>query len=340
MDRAPASLLILLGVLLLLLWLAPEVPLLGFAGILLAVALRLPAAWLARHVGMRRWVAVLALAGGLAVGIGLAGWYAWAPLADQATQLSIDLPRSIVALQERMGESRLGGWLAERIAAEMPRAAEGAMSSAISVASGTLGILGNTLLVLLIGIYLAVRPRDYVVGLRAMLAPSLDMPARTTLAECREVLRGFLMGQGFAMVVTGLLTWFGLLLLGVPLAGVLAVITAVLGFIPNIGPVIAAVPAVLLALVQSPVLALWVALLFVAIQSIEGNILTPMVQSQAADLPPALLLVVQILMGTLFGLLGLMLAAPAAAVGLVIVRRAYVEGWLGREERGITPPGG
>jgi predicted PurR-regulated permease PerM len=340
MDRAPASLLILLGVLLLLLWLAPEVPLLGFAGVLLAVALRLPAAWLARHVGMRRWVAVLALVGGLVLGIGLAGWFAWAPLADQATQLSVDLPRGIMALQERMSESRMGGWLAERIASEMPRAAENAMSSAISVASGTLGILGNTLLVVLIGVYLAIRPRDYLGGLRALLAPSFDMAARATLAECREVLRGFLLGQGFAMVLTGTLTWIGLTLLGVPLAGVLAVITAVLGFIPILGPVIAAVPAVLLAVVQSPALAVWVVVLFLVIQNIEGNFITPMVQSRAADLPPVLLLLVQILMGAMFGLLGVMLAAPAAAVGLVIVRRAYVEGWLGREERTITPPGG
>ena len=118
------------------------------------------------------------------------------------------------------------------------------------------------------------------------------------------------------------------------LAGLLATIIAVLNFIPVIGPVIGGVPAVLLALTEGPVFALWVVGLIVLVQVVEGNFLTPMVQSRTADLPPALLLLVQLLTGALFGLLGLALAAPLSAVGLVLVRRGYVEGWLGRE-----PPG-
>jgi predicted PurR-regulated permease PerM len=73
-----------------------------------------------------------------------------------------------------------------------------------------------------------------------------------------------------------------------------------------------------------------VVLLFLAVQNVEGNLLTPMVQSARAELPPALLLLVQVLMGALFGLLGVALAAPTAAIGLVLTRRAYSEGWLGR----------
>ena len=66
------------------------------------------------------------------------------------------------------------------------------------------------------------------------------------------------------------------------------------------------------------------------VQNVEGNFLTPMVQSHTADLPPALLLVTQVLTGALFGLLGVALAAPLSALGMVLVRRGYVEGWLGR----------
>jgi predicted PurR-regulated permease PerM len=144
-------------------------------------------------------------------------------------------------------------------------------------------------------------------------------------------LRGWLLGQGFAMVFTGTLITLGLTLLGVPLAGVLGAIAAVLNFVPYLGPLIAAVPAMLLAMTQQPTLALWVALLFLAVQSVEGNVLTPMVQARTADLPPVLLLLTQVLMGALFGLLGVALAAPLAAVGQVLVRRAYVEGWLRRD---------
>jgi predicted PurR-regulated permease PerM len=331
MTRAQASLLILLGLLLALFWLAPAVPLLGFAAVLLAVALRLPAEWVARHTGMRRWVAVLALVFGIAALLGLAAWFAVDPLVAQVNQLIQDLPRSIEALRERLSGSGIGGWLAERLRPrQVLEDAGGSMASAAAAASSTLGALGNAVLVLLMGLYLAVQPHAYQRGLRALVHPSLDRPLRAALIECGETLRGWLLGQGFAMVVTGLLTWFGLMALGVPLAGALAAITALLGFIPYLGPVIAAVPAMLLAMTESPTLALWVALLFMAIQMIEGNILTPLVQSRAADLPPVLLLLAQVLAGTLFGLLGVALAAPAAAVAMVLVRRAYVEGWLGR----------
>lgn len=331
MTRAQASLLILLGALLALFWLAPEVPLLGFAAVLLAIALRVPAEWVAAHTGLHRWVAVLALVGGIVLVLGLGGWFAYAPLVDQANQLLVDLPQSLNALRERLAGTRIGGWLAERIDPQSLAERGASMaSSAAAAASGTLGALGNAVLVLLMGIYLAIQPHAYLRGLRALVDRSLDRPVRAALEEVGTTLRGWLLGQGFAMVVTGVLTWIGLMLLGVPLAGVLAVITAILGFIPYLGPLIAAVPAMLLALTESPSLALYVALLFIAIQSIEGNVLTPLVQARAADLPPVLLLLAQILAGALFGLLGIALAAPAAAAAMVLVRRGYVEGWLDR----------
>lgn len=332
MPRATASVLILLGVLLAVLWLAPEAPLLGFAGLLLAIALRLPATWLARQLGTRRWVAVLGVVGGLIVLLVLAIWFAIDPLAAQANALADRLPQSLNALRERLGSSGVGAWIAERLPTVASDQSGGAMNTAVNAAYGLFSGLGNTVFVILIGIYLAIAPHQYLHGLLSLLHPSLERPARETLDECWEVLRGFLIGQGFAMVVTGTLTWLGLLALGVPLAGVLAVIAAVLGFIPYIGPLVAAVPAILLALVESPTLALWVALLFLVIQNIEGNVLTPLVQQRTADVSPVLLLLAQVLFGTLFGLLGVLLAAPIAAVGQVIVRRAYVQGWLGREK--------
>ncbi len=332
MTRPQASVLILLAALLALFWLAPSVPLLGFAAVLLAVALRIPAAWVAAHTGLRRWVAVLGLALGVVGLLALGISFAWAPLVDQANQLSRDLPASIAALREQLSGTGIGAWLAEHLepARLLGGSAGSGMASAMTAASTTLGALANVVLVVLMGLYLAVRPHLYLRGLRALLAPSIDARARDALAECGTVLRGWLLGQAFAMAVTGLLTWLGLTLLGVPLAGVLAAIAALLGFIPYLGPVLAAVPAVLLALTVSPMLALWAALLFVGIQTLEGNVLTPLVQARAADLAPVVLLLAQILAGALFGLLGVALAAPAAAVATVLVRRGYVEGWLGR----------
>lgn len=333
MSRAQASILILAGLVLALFIFVPEVPLLGFAGLLLAVALSLPAGLVMRWTGLPRWVAVVVVVVLLAGLLAAAGRLAAGPLADQARQLAEDLPRSLEALRQRIAESEWGSWFTQQ--ADLPEgSATRGMGFAAAAASTTLGWIGNAAVILLVGIYLAVHPEPYVRGLRALLHPDHDRRAADTLHECSAVLHGWLAGQAFAMVVTGAITWVGLLLLGVPLAGALAVLAALLGFIPNIGPVIAAVPAMLLAATISPWLALWVALLYLAIQFIEGNILTPLVQAEMCDLPPAALLLAQVLMAAFFGLLGVALAAPLAAVGAVLVRRAYSEGWLGRA---VTP---
>lgn len=330
MSRPQASVLILVGLVLALFIFVPEVPLLGFAGLLLAVALSLPAGPVMRWTGAPRWAAVLAVLLGV-VGLAIvAGMLAAGPLTEQAHKLAEDLPRSIQSLRDQMTQSRWGAWLSERMTLPEDGATQG-MGFAATAASTTLGWIGNFAIIVLVGVYLAVQPTGYVAGLRALLHPSIDAPAAEALRECGEVLRGWLAGQAFAMTFVGTVAWVGLTLLGVPLAGVLAVLAALLNFIPNIGPVIAAVPAMLLAATISPWLPLWVALLFFSSQFIEGNILTPMVQAQMADLPPAALLIAQVLMASFFGLLGIALAAPLAAVSAVLIRRGYAEGWLGRE---------
>ena len=329
MSRAQASVLILVGLVLALFIFVPEVPLLGFAGLLLAVALSLPAGLVTRWTGAPRWVAVLLVLLGVVLLAVVAATLASGPLADQARQLAEDLPNSFRSLRDRLAGDPWGAWLAQRLTLPEDGATQG-MGFAALAASTTLGWFGNAAVILLVGVYLAVHPTVYVAGLRALLHPSVEGAAASALLECGEVLRGWLAGQAFAMVVSGVLTWIGLTLLGVPLAGALAVLAALLGFIPNIGPVIAAVPAMLLAATTSPWLALWVALLFVVVQFIEGNILTPLVQAEMADLPPAALLLAQVLMASFFGLLGVALAAPLAAVAAVLIRRGYAEGWLGR----------
>ena len=332
MTRSQASVLILLVLLLMLFWLAPDVPLLGFAAVLLAIALRAGGEPLAWKTGLPDWAAVLVVAVLVVVVIGLAGWAAAGPLTEQARELAQQLPKSLESLRGRLADTGWGDWVLHQVDPGRifgSGGAENAAAAAASAASTTLGGLGNLVLVVLLGLYLAVQPEGYLRGLRHLFAPQLDEPVRETLAEAGHTLRGWLLGQAFAMVVAGTLTWVGLMLLGVPLAGLLATIVAVLNFIPVIGPLIAAVPAMLLALTQDPLMPLWVLGVVVLVQNIEGNFLTPMVQSRTADLPPALLLVTQVLTGALFGLLGVALAAPISALALVLVRRGYVEGWLG-----------
>jgi predicted PurR-regulated permease PerM len=145
----------------------------------------------------------------------------------------------------------------------------------------------------------------------------------------------WMFGKVLSMIAVGALTWLGLGLLGIPLALSLAVLAAALTFIPNFGPVLSAVPAVLLGLMNSPARAAYVALLYVGIQTAESYVLTPIFQKKAGALPPALLIVAQVAMGSLSGGIGLAVATPLTAALLVLVRHLYVEDVLSQPQ----PPG-
>ena len=131
------------------------------------------------------------------------------------------------------------------------------------------------------------------------------------------------------MALNTVVTAVGLWLLGVPLALTLGLLSGLLNFIPNVGPLLAAAPALLIALTQGPTQALYVALLYLAYQSVDGYLLTPIVTQRTVAVPPAVTLLAQVLLGASAGLYGLLLASPLVAAGLVIVRLLYVEDILG-----------
>jgi predicted PurR-regulated permease PerM len=140
------------------------------------------------------------------------------------------------------------------------------------------------------------------------------------------------------MLVIAVATWLGLLALGIPLALALAVLAGVLTFIPNFGPVIAAVPAMLLALLESPMHVLYVGGLYLALQTVESYTLEPYVMRKADDLPPALVIVGQLFLGVTLGALGLILATPLIVTLNVLVQRLYVEDVLGDHADAPEPP--
>jgi predicted PurR-regulated permease PerM len=130
------------------------------------------------------------------------------------------------------------------------------------------------------------------------------------------------------MVAIGILTGLGLWVIGVPMWLPLAILAALLNFIPNFGPIIAAVPALLIALANDPTDALWVAGLYVLAQNLEGYLIMPLVQRRAVEMPPALTIMSQVLLGMLLGPLGVVLAAPLTAAALVLIKMLYVQDTL------------
>jgi predicted PurR-regulated permease PerM len=117
--------------------------------------------------------------------------------------------------------------------------------------------------------------------------------------------------------------------LGVPLALTLGLLAGLLSFIPNFGPILSAFPAILLAFIESPMLALYTAALYILVQLIESNIVTPLIEKETVELPPALTIMFQLALAVLVGGLGLVLATPLLAVIMVLVQLVYIEDVLG-----------
>lgn len=175
--------------------------------------------------------------------------------------------------------------------------------------------------VIALGAYLAARPELYVGAVARLFSPRYRARVRGAMSELGVTLGWWLTGKGISMALIGTLNGIGLWLLGVPAPVALGLITAFFTFIPNFGPLLSLLPAALLALTISPMLALYVTLLHFGIQFVESYLVTPLVQQRTVALPPALTLGVQLLAGVLAGPLGLVLAAPLAAAGMVLVHR-------------------
>lgn len=325
------SLIVVLALFLLILWLASDIVLVIFAGILFAVFLRGSGDWIAEKTGIREPVGLAIFCIGLAL-ISLGFFvFAGAALADQIQKLIDSLPDALDATRGYIDQH---DWMKNTIDEIDFKSLIPSGSRATATLSTTFGAFGNFVVILFVGLYGAFSPRTYTSGFVALLAPGLRPRMRSILAEAGAALRDWLKAQFISMAVIGILTWIGLWALGIPLAPILAVLAAILTFIPNIGPILAAIPAVLLGVADSPVTALWIVGLYCAVQGVESYLITPNIQRQAVSLPPALTISVQMLFGVLFGILGLAMATPFAAVALRVGKKFYVEDYLDADTDG------
>lgn len=324
---------IAVGAVLLLAFLAQaiEVLLVVFGGILVAVFLHALRSLLSEHTPLPEgWSLAVVLL--LLVALIVAGALLMGPqVADQVNQLVEQLPRAAQQLRAQIEQYQWGRQILARVAqpGEAGSGQAGAVSSVTGAFSGMARGIANLVLMFAVGIYLAADPRLYRRGLLRLIPPGRRDRASEIVHAIAHTLRGWLLGQMLAMLVVGILTTLGLWLLDVPLALVLGLLAALAEFVPNFGPIVAGVPSVLLALTESPTRALYVALLYVAIQLAESYLITPLVQKRAVELPPALTIAGQILLGVLFGTLGLIFAVPLLATALVLVKMLYVEDVLG-----------
>jgi predicted PurR-regulated permease PerM len=195
--------------------------------------------------------------------------------------------------------------------------------------SSTLAVLGGLLLILFLAIYIGADPDLYHRGLMQLFPRRARHRAGEVFSAMATVLRRWLVTQLIAMVVIGTVTTIVLLMLDVKAAFALGILAGLLEFIPTVGPILSAVPAVAMGFLDSPEKALYVGVAFWAIQFAENHLLIPLLMKGGVDVPPALTILSQALMAMVFGFLGLMCAVPILAATMVAVKMLYVEDVVG-----------
>ena len=322
----PLALFLFLGVLVLLAFRLSDLLLMLFGAVIVAVALRALALPLERHLRLSPRLAVGAAITVAVVAIGLVSWLVGDRLLAQVDDLSRKLPAALSVITNWARERAIGAalWKVWRgtNADDVP------WSSLALAATQTVSAVGGVGLMLVVGAYLAGDPALYREGLVRLVPPAFRSQVDSALLASGHALSRWLLGQGISMLFVGSATTLGLALLGMPLALTLGLLAGALAFIPFFGPIASGVLAVLLAFMQGPEKALYVAGLCVLIQQIEGNLLMPLVQRWAVELPPVLGITAAVIFGLLFGLPGVILASPLMVVAMVLVRKLYVEGVL------------
>jgi predicted PurR-regulated permease PerM len=306
-------------------WALSDIVLLVFAAALLGCLLRGGSETLARRIGgpVGLWLALIALAilAFLAFEIFVRG----PAIASQLHDIWGQLRGQATSLWQQYGQAEWVQPVLGRVKDYFGEGSQKIAGVAAGVGSSTLGGLGSLLVVVVTAIFFAVDPTLYVSGLAKLMPKDWRPHATETMGDMAHVLRWWFVGQFLDMCAVGILTAIGLYFIGVKLAFTLALIAALFNFVPYVGALAGAVPAVLIALGQGPQTAIYTAILFLVVQTLEGNLIAPLVQKRTVELAPVLTILSQTVMGSLFGPLGLVLATPLTAAGVELVKKVWVD---------------
>ncbi|HEX7069940.1 MAG TPA: AI-2E family transporter [Rhodothermales bacterium] len=266
-------------------------------------------------------------------------WVAGPSMVRQIGGLGEQLPAALEALMATARSTSTGAWVLD----QMPEASRLTSGTALfgrigGFFSTVFGAVGGTLVVIVIGLYLAANPYVYRDSVVRLVPPRSRARLDEIIGLTGHALRRWLLGRMASMLIVGILTTVGLQILGIPLALVLGLIAALLDFVPNLGPVLASIPAILIAVVESPLQGLYVVILYAAVQTLEAYLLTPLIEQYAVHVPPALLITVQVIIGYLFGIVGLLMATPLLVIVVLLVQTLYVEDTLGERVRELGTP--
>lgn len=307
----------------LLLWQLRIVLVLLFGAIVMGTVFRAIAEPLSKHLRLPDGVAVLIsvlLIVGILSGV---GWMLGQQIAAQTDALTQTLPRALEQVDQWLGQYGLSHpfetWLAQLHSSGGTLVSR--FGSWLTTASSA---LANFLIVFFGGVFLASEPRFYRIGAIKLIPEAKRAVFAQAMDESEHALRLWLKGELIAMLIIGTMTGAGLWLLGVQSWLVLGILAGFFEFVPFAGPILSAIPGILIALVQSPELALWTTLMYVFVQHSEAYLIQPVIQQYAVDVPAVVLLFSLLAFAVLFGPIGILFAAPLAVVSYVLVKRLYV----------------
>lgn len=318
-----------------LLWSARFLVLTGFLGVLFGLAASQAADWIQLRVRIKRSVAAAFVVFGTVGLLVLVGLWSGPTLAQQSQELRTKLPEAVTKLEAWMEveQPRLLDAIAPpdtsaeggRLMGAVTARSAAVRDVALGVLQSTFAVAGAAVLIIFLAFYLATDLALYRHGTLLLFPVDRREHIGELMTALGAALRTWFATQLIAMLVIGAVTTITLAIIGVRGALPLGVIAGIFEFIPNVGPVLSAIPAILVGFADSPRMALTVFFVYWAIQFLENNLLIPYLMKQQLNLPPALTLITQVVMAYVFGFLGLFVAIPLLATIVVAVRMLWVE---------------
>ena len=314
------------------LWQIKQLLLLLFTAIVLATSLNILVKKFQQR-GLRRRYAILLSIFSLFAVLILFVWIIVPPFIEQFQELALLVPQGIEKLNIWLDllSERLDPQVidllpdTEELSRQLQPLIQQFLGGGLSIFYTSLGVLLSILLLLAITLMLLADPEPYRLGFIRLFPNFYRRRVDEILELCSEALQGWLVGILFNMVVIAVLSFIGLLILGIPLALSQAMLAGILTFIPNIGPTLSVISPMAIALLEDPLKPLAVLILYVIIQQLESNVLTPIVMAQQVSLLPAITLLSQVFFATFFGFLGLFLSLPLTVVGQIWFKEVIIK---------------
>lgn len=300
-----------------------SVLLMMLAGSLISVYFHGLADIIQRKTKMKRTPAVLISVGFSFLLLGALLWFMGTTIQTQVNELSDTLPHTIGNAEAKLSSNSMGRKILDYLSDDSN--SQKMFSTAQRFFSTSFGVMGNIYVIFLVSIFFTVNPSLYKDGIILMFPPKNKPAVKHIIDRISLSLKAWLKTTMLSIVLISVMLFIGLTIMHIPASLVLALFAGMLKIVPNFGSLIAMIPGVLLALTISTNTAIIVVLIYVVSQTLVSSIITPIIQNKMINLPPALTIVSQIIMGTLSGALGIILAVPLLAIVFILVDELYVK---------------